>query len=341
VTQVGWLYPIAGAGVVLGLVALRRARRSGAPIDSLSVGLLFSTAYLLTLVLVLGVISLPHTAYLASMALPLAILAAIGGTLLWRAYRRRQRGWKYALPITLVVQCAWTCVVVAGFPAFASWIIPITTGVGGVGSVLLVLAARGPRSRASDSPFVAAGALALVLLAPIVWSVSTLNLAFAGSPNDAYAGPHPVSLFNPPSRPTATYGSGLSSNRARPGTAANEDAAYDYANARASALTYVLATDSWRSDAPLIMDDARRTLAIGGFTSKAPFPDVAQIEDLVQSRQLRFLLLTGQSDKNVGPTPQDLQFRSWAQKNCVVVPVKDYAPGSSSPDVLYDCRKAW
>ncbi len=340
VTQVGWLYPLVVAGVVLGLVSLRRRRRAGTPVDSLGVSILFSLAYALTLFLILGIISLPHTAYLASLALPLSILAAIGGTLLWRSYRRREPRWKYALPITLFVQSAWVCANVSGFPAFAAWIIPITASIGIIGAALLLYAARGRAFPSARGTVAAIAALTFVLVAPVTWSVSTLDLAYAGSPNDAYAGPHPVSIFNPPLRPTATYGSGLSSNRARPSTAANEDSAYDYANARAASLTYVLATDSWRSDAPLIMDDARRTLAIGGFTSKAPFPDVAQIEDLVESRQLRFLLLTGSMDKNAGPTPRDLQFRRWAQHNCEVVPVAKYAPGSHSPDVLYDCVAA-
>ncbi|MCU1596498.1 MAG: hypothetical protein JWQ47_237 [Glaciihabitans sp.] len=344
-TQIGWLFPLAAAGIVLGILELRRARGAGTPIAPLGIAVLFSTAFLLTLAVVLGLMSLPHTTYLASMALPLAVLCAVGVTLLWRAFRRREPRWKYALPITVAVQCAWVVDLLSNFPAFANWMTPPILVIGALATVLLFRSARGrTNARAMGhaiNPFVAIAALGLALLGPIVWSFSTLSLPFAGSPNDAYAGPRVTSLFNPPVTSPALYGSGLSSNRARPKTATVEDAGYDYAFARARRLTYVLATDSWRSDAPLIMDDARRTLAIGGFTSKAPSLTTSRIEDLIEQGQLRYLLLTGPSAKNIGATPPDLQFRNWAMAHCTVVPEKDYAPkrlsSTSIPDVLFAC----
>lgn len=75
-------------------------------------GVIRSTAKDTSAVQVLGpsagmsVMSLPHTAYLASIAFPLAALSAIGAVLLWRTTRDRTSRLRFALPITVAVQTA-------------------------------------------------------------------------------------------------------------------------------------------------------------------------------------------------------------------------------------------
>jgi 4-amino-4-deoxy-L-arabinose transferase-like glycosyltransferase len=341
-SQIGWLYPLAAAGLVLGLVELRGRRGPVEERRNLRSGILFNTTLLLTLAIVLGLMSLPHTAYLASMAFPLATLSAIGALLLWRASRRTASRWRFALPVAVAVQTAWSIVLLSNFPDFARWMSPPIAILGAASTIALFLNVRRGSPMNRSVIIAVSAALGLGLLGPIVWSLSTLNPAFAGSANDAYAGPRPTSIFNPASKTSSVYGSGLNSNRVTTYTASVEDRIYDYALARSSAADYVIATDAWRSAAPMIMDEAQKVLPIGGYTSRVPSPTVAQIKKLVLEHDLSYVLLTGQASKNSYSTPIIAQLHQWVTSSCRLVPAQIYDSGgmpgqSQPPDRLYDC----
>ncbi|MDQ6739618.1 MAG: hypothetical protein M3021_04415 [Actinomycetota bacterium] len=124
-----------------------------------------------------------------------------------------------------------------------------------------------------------------VLVCPLIWSLSTLNPAYAGTANDAHAGPYFASA-NARQRMSATlndgnYGIGLASNQAVTETAAAETAMYQYAIAHSGNTPYAIATDSWRSAAPLILHGGQRVLPIGGYSSRVPSPTVTEIKNLV------------------------------------------------------------
>jgi hypothetical protein len=223
--------------------------------------------------------------------------------------------------------------------------IPPILVVGMVSALVLFAIATGDaRSRRLMSlvGIVSAGS---AIAAPLVWSLSTLNPAFAGSANDAYAGPVGVSVFNPPVKRAHAYGTGLNSDRVTTNTATLEDVAYDYAAKRSGEVEYVLATDAWRSAAPMIMDEASRVLPIGGFTSRAPSPTSATITDLVYGGDLRFILLTGPEAKSSVTTPDIAAIQDWTRANCSLVPqralgVSGPRARSSLPDSLYDCGRS-
>jgi 4-amino-4-deoxy-L-arabinose transferase-like glycosyltransferase len=344
-TQVGWLYPVAIAGIVLGIVEVRRRRRENRMPRELQVALQFSVVLLITVVGVLSAISLPHTAYLASLALPLAILCAIAGILSWRAFRTANSVWRFSLPATVAAETVWTVWLVASYPAFARWMIPPILTVGLVSaSVLFAIASGSLRSRRVVA-LVGVVSAGLAVAAPLIWSLSTLDPAFAGSANDAYAGPVGASLFNPPVKRAQAYGTGLNSNRVATNTANVEDIAYDYAAKRSGRVEYVLATDAWRSAAPMIMDEASQVLPIGGFTSRAPSPTSVTIANLVRRGALRFILLTGPDAKSSAATPDVAAIQDWTRANCSLVPQRTLGVGSPRarsrlPDSLYDCGRS-
>jgi 4-amino-4-deoxy-L-arabinose transferase-like glycosyltransferase len=352
-SQVGWLYPVAAAGVVLGIGHFRRwwisrtgpARRGERPIAESDRGLLvaveFSLALVITLAGVMGAISLPHSAYLASLALPLALLSASGVILLWRAFRTPSSRWRYALPAVVATETGWTAWLLTFYPSFASWIVGPLLVVGLATSAVLFVMAKDGLAFARIAVPVAVSAAVMAFAAPLIWSVSTVNPAFAGTSNDAHAGPLTVSVFNPPVSPAVDYGTGLNSNRLRPSTATLEAAAYDYASERAVGLPYALVTDSWRSASPLIMNGAPRLLPAGGYSSRAPSLTSSEVGRLVKLGELRFVLLTGAAAKSAQSAPiTDLQH--WTRANCSLVPLSTFDPRgyltvSGSPDSLYDC----
>ncbi len=353
-SQVGWLYPLVAAGVVLGvrqLMEWRRQKSTGSrPVPEpeghlhTRVAVQFSTALLVTLVVVMGAIGLPHSAYLASLAFPLAVLSALGAILLWRAFRTPASRWRFALPITIAAETAWTVWLLTTYPTFARWIVAPVAVVGIGCAIALAASARGrvDLTRIVIPMLALAGAAAIA--APVIWSLSTLNPAYAGTANDAHAGPLSASAFNPPLKPAASYGTGLNSNRVRPYTATLEDAAYDYAAQRSSRLQFVLALDSWRSASPMIMDGASRLLPVGGYSSRAPSATPSEIAALVHRGSLRFVLLTGAAAKNSAQSTPIMAFHSWTLSHCSVVPLstfdsEGYPSISGVPDSLFDCGR--
>ena len=340
-TQIGWLFPVAAAGLVLGIVWVRTDRwRDHTP--GLRTGLITSVSLLLSVGAVLSAMSLPHTAYLAAIMVPIAGLTGIGAVLLIRSYREGSP-LRFALPVTVVAQTVWCLVLLASFPHFAAPLdAPVALlGFGGA-AALTVSALRPPETRRM---LAAATALAVggALLTPAVWALSTLNPAFAGTADDAYGGPQVQAVAARKLVRHAPYGIGLDSNRAVQPTETIEASAFDYAQ-RATPARWALATDSWRSAAPLILRGESRVLPIGGYTSRAPSPTLASVRTLVNSGRLRFVLLTPAAAKTGVYNPNLSAISGWVSGTCrLVLPDQYLTPTQAAiiprglQDRLYDC----
>ncbi|MDQ1587071.1 MAG: hypothetical protein QOJ77_236 [Microbacteriaceae bacterium] len=342
-SQIGWLYPLAGAGLILGLLALRSAKTGPNPDTGLRAGVLLSTTLLITLGGILSFMSLPHTAYLASMALPLSALSAIGVILLWRSSRDRSSRLRFALPITIGAETAWVLYLVSNFPPFSLWLMP-PIGILGAAATLVMLARAAGWHRSGRAVRIAGvAAVVATVLAPLVWSISTFDRAYAGTANDAYAGPPTPAVVGQNTLPDGPYGVGLDSNRDAKITVDVEAEIYRYAVAHSGNLRFALLTDSWRSAAPLIMAGKQRLLPMGGFTSRVSAPSLAQIKQLTASGQLRYLLLTGKASKNSLSTPNLNAVHQWVTQTCSLIPEKSYAPEqigtawNPATDQLYNC----
>ena len=340
-TQIGWLFPVAAAGLILGVVWVRRGRWPARSRD-LTAGLVLCVLLLITVGGVLSAMSLPHTAYLAAVMLPVAGLTGIGAALLIRAYRE-ESAWRFALPVTVAVQTVWCVVLLMSFPAFgAALTVPVAVS-GSVGALLLTLRLlSGARTR----PLVAAASILAIVgagLTPAVWTLSTLNPAYAGTADDAYGGPQVAAVAARKLVRHAEYGIGLDSNRSVQPTESIEESAFSYA-ARLTPDRWALATDSWRSAAPLILREHDRVLPIGGYTSRAPSPTVGTLRALVNSAQVRFVLLTPQEARTGVYNPNLQAITRWTTSSCRLVPTTLYLTASQraagegvTRDRLYDC----
>jgi 4-amino-4-deoxy-L-arabinose transferase-like glycosyltransferase len=192
--EIGWLYPLALLVLIAGLAWRGRARRT----DPLRAGLVMWGLWLITF----GVIysdmgNIPHTAYVASLAPPLAALSGTGIVLFWRWYRSGSRAW-WLLSLAVAVEVAWAYYLWSGYRGFLPWLAPAAIVAGGIAIVVMAatrlsLVARLPRisRRGLVTAGVAAGAVgvAAMLAAPAAWSASVLDARYAGSSFDASAGP--------------------------------------------------------------------------------------------------------------------------------------------------------
>jgi len=351
-TQIGWLYPLALAGLVLGVLYLRRNLLPVPAARKLKSGLLVSAGLLLTEGTLMGVTAIPHPVYLASLALPIAALAAIGGGLLWRSLVLPGSRARYALSLYLLIQTLWTIAIIesSGDWGLAPWLLPVI-GAAGFGSSLFSFVGANRTAtlgRGHTLEVLAVFAVGVVLAGPVLWSLSTLDPSFNGSANDAYAGPRPATLDQASIDPLhpGIYGPGLNSDRRILDLAAAGSDMYRFARLNTHAPGgFILATDSWRSSAPLIMEGGNRLLTVGGYSSTAPNVNPQQIARLVAAGSLRFLLLTAGSRQVDSRSGNVNGIRAWVGANCSTVPESQYMPPRNSPErpaagtyVLFDCR---
>jgi hypothetical protein len=90
--------------------------------------------------------NIPHTAYMASLAPPLAALSGAGIVMFWRWYRAGSRaGW--LLPVAVAAELAWAYYLWSGFRAFLPWVLPVAIGLGVVAVVIMVAGRLSRRAR--------------------------------------------------------------------------------------------------------------------------------------------------------------------------------------------------
>jgi 4-amino-4-deoxy-L-arabinose transferase-like glycosyltransferase len=336
-SQIGWLYPLAVLGLVLGIFVIRKSRWSHDTRRPIRVAIVLNGSLLVVLGTVMSVMTLPHTAYLASMSFSLAALAALGIVLAWREPLVRRSRLRFALPAAVLVQTVWSIALMANYPLFVGWL-PVAVGLAGCASAAaLFLRAL---ERDSVSRLVGIVAIASALVAPIAWSLSTLDTAFAGTANDAYAGPPAAATIRMRAEPTGPYGIGQDSNRLEPTTLHLEAQIYSYARVHSGTRSFALATDTWRAAAPLILHGHRGVMPIGGYTTRVPSPDPARLRAMVAAGTLRFVLLTGPDSKSGISTPNVFAIDRWVAASCALVPPRAYRAAAASapiPDRLFDC----
>jgi 4-amino-4-deoxy-L-arabinose transferase-like glycosyltransferase len=318
--QVGWLYPVALAGLVLGLLALRTTERDAARRTALAGFLLWGT-WLLIHVIAFSIGRVAHPFYVVALAPPTAALAGAGLVMLWTRYRQTGPRW-WLLPAVLAVSLVWTVYLNARFAGFRPWLGPVLVMVGLATIALLVLGRRdgwavGPLTRRTA---VAAGlALVTVLLPPAVWTAATTQ--------PAYAGPALAPSAGPPASGDQVRQATLNAKTHAIGTTPSPETRklLDYLTQRNSGERYLVAVQGSVQSGQLIVAGAT-VLPMGGFSSHAPFPSVDQIAALVADRELRFVLLGARKANSDNQAVED-----WVVANCK-------AAVTTGRQALYDCR---
>ncbi|WP_424711636.1 ArnT family glycosyltransferase [Microbacterium sp. SLBN-111] len=302
VTQIGWLYPAAIAGIVLGAVRWwpRRARPAGprreaaARVDrAMLVALASWTVVSATF---LSAARVPHTAYVAGLGVPLALLAALA----WREVvrlRAAARLWpRLAAPLLLVAQGAWwTYLSVAG--RMPLLLVAATVAVWAAGLIAAMVAAarlwhpvRGPR----DAVIPAMLALA-VLCGPIAFSTQVLDSARDGGGGDAYVGvsprsAHPDETFTP----SAWSPWGGEPSRSPALTQLIQTAQKNGGGVDGRPL---FVSDSWALSAPVIVATGDSVLTDGGYSGSAPVFSESALRSLVASGRAHLFVVASTTRK--------------------------------------------
>ena len=183
--EIGWLYPLAVLAVVFGLAWTRRAKRD----DQVRAGFVLWGAWLVTYGLIFSKMStIPHTAYMSSLAPPLAALPAAGIVMFWRAFRAG--GWRaWVLPAAVAAELAWALFLWHYYPGFLPWARDAIAATGVVAIVVMVAAWLSRRARVRLVAVGLAAGVAAMIAAPGAWAASVLDTAYGGSSFNASAGP--------------------------------------------------------------------------------------------------------------------------------------------------------
>jgi len=339
VTQVGWLYPIAIAAIVFGLIQ-SWPRRASAPSASFAM-LGVVSVWLITATAVLSVAHTPHTAYVAAIGTQLALLAAVGWKQVVRLLRAPTRRTRVAVCLVLAVQAAWSLFLAleGSLPAVlaipmatvcvASWIVLTVTGWRGR-SLLSVAAQRRTRLGAAV-PLLAA---ALILSGPAAFSLQVIDPARNGTGGDAYVGIKPLrneaapASFRP--SPPQLWG----------GSATLSPKVGDLVTAARKAGGGVdgrpdFVTDSWALAAQVINATGDSVLTDGGYSGTVPVFTKVQLEQMISSGS-DHLFAVKQDAPATDPVAETVQNAHCTRLGTFTTGIAVVSPKSTSV-VLWDC----
>ena len=320
--QIGWLYPLAALAVVFGVAWTRRARRTQ-PAGQVRGGFVLWGTWLATYGLIFSKMStIPHTAYMSSLAPPLAALSGAGIVMFWRAYRAA--GWRgWVLPLAVAAEAAWAFFL-GGNGGFLPWARDLLVVAGTVAVVALVAARLSRRTGARLVTVALGTGVAAILVAPATWAASVLDVSYAGSSFNATAcrraGWAPSAEAASSRASKQAGGSPRSSLTASPGEPADGGVAaprwrrwcgrrdrlvrHHHPDQRGAAALRLRQRPPGRRELP----DGRRLLgrgltvhprhragghAHGRLQRHGPFPHLSAVKDLVRTGQLRFFLISG------------------------------------------------
>ncbi|KOT57951.1 hypothetical protein ADK43_19395 [Streptomyces rimosus subsp. rimosus] len=338
--QIGWLYPLAVLGLVHGLVLRGRRPRT----DRLRGGYLMWGTWLLTTAVVLSVVDIPHTAYVAGLAPALAALAAAGAVTLWRVHRTAgNRPARLLLPLTLLAEAAWTSLIASAHPDFAPWLIPLiaVAALVAVPGLLSYARATGRRLRPLAVTSLAAACLAM-FAAPAAWSLSVLDQRYGGSSFEAHAGPGGQSAAGGGAPGSAVYGGagGASYDMSQAPLTAGQKRLLDYVRRHNGDAAYTLSADGGWARSRAITHTGLPILPLGGFAGMATSVTLAEYRHLVASGQLRFALLNPSVATGGAPASETAKINAWVRSACAKIDPKAYAASPADPSLpepLYRC----
>jgi 4-amino-4-deoxy-L-arabinose transferase-like glycosyltransferase len=318
--QIGWLYPLALAGLIAGWWA---TRANGRPADR---GLPSARSTYVMWVLwlaahtVMFALSLKaHTFYNIALGPPLAALTGVGVTVLWTRYRAD--GWqRWLLPATVAATVGWAAHLGARFPAFAPSLQPAVMITGAIAVTGLLVAALLRPTAPLGHRAAAIAAAAAVMLAPMTWTLSVTDNRTVSDAHRPAAGPA--------SRETASI---LSGRLQRLLPASDIDRLAGYVAANDGGERFQVAVQ-WSPQSGQFQLRGITTLPVGGFTAQVPNVSPRQLEDLTRTGQLGYALLDGPETKGK-PTPDYAGYARWVRQNCAVI-----EQFNKPTFILYDCR---
>jgi 4-amino-4-deoxy-L-arabinose transferase-like glycosyltransferase len=339
--EISWLLPLAAAALIAGLWFHRRSPRT----DLARVGYVLWGGWLLTHVLVFSLMSgIFHPYYEVAMAPGIAGLVGAGVVDLWRL---RSRSYFGAIlgAAGLVVTGWWGAQLLARTPSFLP-------GLGTAELVVAVAAAAVllvPRSVLSGIPRLAARApaaalavgVAAVLLGPGAYAIDNVTRVEQGSiPSSGPGVASDRGGFQGGTPPAGFLRGGFPGGAIPPGGGAGgpggdgggtSSTLISYLESHQGGATWLVAVGSSNQAAPIELATGKPVMAMGGFSGSDPAMTVSELQALVRSGQLRYVMTGGQG----GPGGGSQAVTAWVTRHGKLV-----SSSASGVSNLYDLSGA-
>jgi 4-amino-4-deoxy-L-arabinose transferase-like glycosyltransferase len=309
--QIAWLLPLALLGLVLGLASRWRSRRTSFAFGAYAMW----GGWALVCCVVLSVSAGARHAYYTSLLAPaVATLAAAALVTLSRAARRSSPA-AVGLALAVIVTALTSFLVLAhsgGFLPWLRWLVLVCGVLAGA-----ALASAPPSLPRRSIRTLAAGAATIAVLAgPAAYSIATVTRAHTGY--DPLAGPRTGRR----ERATAVAHSDALST---PSLARSLTLLSGYLRAhRAGARFLVAATDAKTAD-PIALAGGLPAITVGGFSGVDPAPTSRQLESLIGSGQLRYVLIDASRVLPLSAAQRALSVPAWVERHCSRVPSRSIA----------------
>ena len=339
--QIGWILPMA----IFGIVAVAWQRRPYLKADRRLQSLALWGTWLLTMGVFFSVANFFHPYYLTVMAPAVAALFGIGLVTMWRDVSRG--GWRgLLLPIALGATAYTQARLLANYPTYGQWLVPLLYVVCAASATLIVtrlmlglvswpsLALRLVRV----GTFAVGLAVLSLLVAPAIWGgIPVIEGQAQMLPE---AGPSGTGGFGGMRGIGGAVGSVAGLGGAHFGESSSADQALtSYLVANQGSAKYLVAVQSSNEADSLILATNKPVMALGGFSGSDPILTTDELTSLVRAGVVRFFLVRsggfGQPPRALGPGGQN-GITSWVTQNCT--PVSAGASGYGGQ--LYDCQPA-
>ncbi len=309
-----------------------------------------------------------HTYYIATIAPPLAALVGIGVVAMFREYLAE--GWKGWIFVGAVLV---TGLLQALFLSYdAQWsgpLVPIVLlGTIGCAGVLGWFRLKGHGISPNLKTGVATAAIALLFIAPLVWSCTPIlygdtqatvgppsariggmaaGIMPAGLDRAGFAGDGGRERLSGLGNASYTFGRGMLTP---PGTgAAATSGLANYLLANTTNETWILAVPSSQSGADLIIETGKPVMAIGGFSGSDRILNLSSLTTLIREGKVRYFLTSGTGVG--GMSGGNSELFSWVTDHCTAVnlssgnetsvtPAGALGAGVRTTGSLYDCAGA-
>lgn len=304
-SQISWLIPVAGLGLVAGLWASRRAPRS----DLVRAGFAFWGVWAVCAVVVLSSVQGTfHTYYVVEVAPALAALAAGGAVVMWRM-GRTSRLYCWMLPLGVVASALWAAHLLGRVPQYAPGLVRVVEVSGVVGAVVLlaVLIGGNRLPRLVVVAAIGVGGLSAVIAAyagPTAYSIWTVqNSTSASNPTGGpmattTASGSPGRFTNPAlakivARLEQLTEAETEANGGVPSVSGVSSGMIGYLKAHRDGADWIVAVSGSTTAAPLILISGEPVMSMGGFTDSEPVPTLSQFENLVIEGRIHYVLVSG------------------------------------------------
>jgi len=255
-----------------------------------------------------------HPYYLTMLAPPIAALAGIGIVSMWELYK--EGGWKsWILPVALITDGLVQLLILSYYydtSSLTKILMIVLSALCFVSSITIIILKLIKNENLWLKKILLATALVGLLVAPIVWSATTIFYASSGTFPSA-------GLELSSSKGSASMGMGM-------GASSSNSKLIEFLKANKTTEKYILVTSSTSGSASDIIIKTGESVMTWGFFGTDKAITLAQFKELVKNGEVRYVMVGGQGSSN--------EIMTWAKANGKLVSEsnwKDFTGTTNTP----------